>query len=112
MKIPTGKNKLMDGAYKEVRDIESQYQDGLITSGEKYNKVIDIWAQTTEEVAREMLTEMSREMIEGEKGEKKEILSFNPIFIMADSGARGSAQQMRQLAGMRGLMAKPSGEIH
>ncbi|HSA60576.1 MAG TPA: DNA-directed RNA polymerase subunit beta' [bacterium] len=111
MKIPTGKQKLLDGAYKEVRDIESQYQDGLITSGEKYNKVIDIWAQTTEEVAREMLNEMSREVIEGEKGEKKEILSFNPIFIMADSGARGSAQQMRQLAGMRGLMAKPSGEI-
>jgi len=111
MKIPTGKEKLLDGAYKEVREIESQYQDGLITAGEKYNKVIDIWAQTTEVVASEMLKEMSRETIEGEKGEKKEIMSFNPIFIMADSGARGSAQQMRQLAGMRGLMAKPSGEI-
>ncbi len=114
MKIPTNKQKLLDGAYKEVRDIESQYQDGLITSGEKYNKVIDIWAQTTEEVAREMLHEMSREVVvgdAGDKSEKKEIMSFNPIFIMADSGARGSAQQMRQLAGMRGLMAKPSGEI-
>ncbi len=111
MKIPSGKEKLLEAAYKEVRDIEDQYQDGLITSGEKYNKVIDIWAQTTEEVAREMLQEMQKETIEGEKGEKKEIVSFNPIFIMADSGARGSAQQMRQLAGMRGLMAKPSGEI-
>jgi DNA-directed RNA polymerase subunit beta' len=111
MKIPTHKEKLLEKAYKEVREIENQYQDGLITSGEKYNKVVDIWAQTTEEVAAEMMTEMSHEMIEGEKGEKKEILSFNPVFIMADSGARGSAQQMRQLAGMRGLMAKPSGEI-
>jgi len=111
MKIPTGKQKLLDGAYKEVRDIENQYQDGLITSGEKYNKVIDIWAQTTEEVAKEMMKEMSHEVVEGEKGEKKEIMSLNPVFIMADSGARGSAQQMRQLAGMRGLMAKPSGEI-
>ena len=111
MKIPTGKQKFLDGAYKEVREIEHQYQDGLITSGEKYNKVIDIWAETTEEIAKEMMKEMSHEVIEGEKGEKKEIMSFNPIFIMADSGARGSAQQMRQLAGMRGLMAKPSGEI-
>ncbi len=111
MKIPSGKEKLLEGAHKEVREIENQYQDGLITSGEKYNKVIDIWAQTTEEVAKEMMKEMSHEVVEGDKGEKKEILSFNPVFIMADSGARGSAQQMRQLAGMRGLMAKPSGEI-
>ena len=111
MKIPSRKENLLESAYKEVREIEDQYQDGLITSGEKYNKVIDIWAQTTEEVAREMLNEMQKETIEGDKGEKKEIVSFNPIFIMADSGARGSAQQMRQLAGMRGLMAKPSGEI-
>ncbi len=111
MKIPSSKQKLLDAANKEVRDIESQYQDGLITSGEKYNKVIDIWAQTTEEVASVMMKEMSHEVIEGDKGETKDIVSFNPVFIMADSGARGSAQQMRQLAGMRGLMAKPSGEI-
>ncbi|QQR80841.1 MAG: DNA-directed RNA polymerase subunit beta' [Deltaproteobacteria bacterium] len=111
MKIPTAKDKLLQSANKEVRDIETQYQDGLITSGEKYNKVIDIWAQTTEEISKEMMKEISRETIEGENQEKKEILSFNPVFIMSDSGARGSAQQMRQLAGMRGLMAKPSGEI-
>ncbi|MBI3540669.1 MAG: DNA-directed RNA polymerase subunit beta', partial [Deltaproteobacteria bacterium] len=111
MKIPSGKEKLLERANKEVREIENQYQDGLITAGEKYNKVIDIWAQTTEEVASEMMKEMTHETVEGEKGEKREIVSFNPVFIMADSGARGSAQQMRQLAGMRGLMAKPSGEI-
>ncbi len=111
MTIPAAKTALLERAYKEVREIETQYQDGLITSGEKYNKVIDIWAQITEMVAAEMVKELSRQTIEGEKGEKKEIMSFNPVFIMADSGARGSAQQMRQLAGMRGLMAKPSGEI-
>ncbi|MBI1909004.1 MAG: DNA-directed RNA polymerase subunit beta' [Deltaproteobacteria bacterium] len=111
MKIPAKKEKLLSEANKEVRDIEDQYQEGLITAGEKYNKVIDIWAQTTEEVAKEMMKEISTETATNEKGEKKETLSFNPIFIMADSGARGSAQQMRQLAGMRGLMAKPSGEI-
>ncbi len=110
MKAPATKEKRLETAQKEVNEIEEQYQEGLITSGEKYNKVVDIWAQTTEEVAEDMMKEISVEVVEGEKG-KKEIVSFNPIFIMADSGARGSAQQMRQLAGMRGLMAKPSGEI-
>ncbi len=111
MKISATKQKLIESAQREVREIENQYQDGLITAGEKYNKVVDIWAQITEDVAREMMKGMSTDIVEGEKGEKKEIASFNPIFMMADSGARGSAQQMRQLAGMRGLMAKPSGEI-
>ncbi|MBI2083988.1 MAG: DNA-directed RNA polymerase subunit beta' [Deltaproteobacteria bacterium] len=110
MKIPSTKEKQLEKAYKEVREIEEQYQEGLITAGEKYNKVVDIWAETTEDIAQDMMREISVDIVEGEKG-KKEIKSFNPILIMADSGARGSAQQMRQLAGMRGLMAKPSGEI-
>ncbi|MBI2068445.1 MAG: DNA-directed RNA polymerase subunit beta' [Deltaproteobacteria bacterium] len=110
MKIPSKKEEMLEKAYKEAREIENQYQEGLITAGEKYNKVIDIWAQTTEDISRQMMKEISVDVIEKE-GEKKEIMSFNPILIMADSGARGSTQQMRQLAGMRGLMAKPSGEI-
>src|SRR5205823_5624351 len=99
----------------EVEDIQNQYTEGLITVGERYNKVIDIWAQVTEEVAAEMMAEIGTESAEGVnkdgKRESRRQPSFNPIYIMADSGARGSAQQIRQLAGMRGLMAKPSGEI-
>ncbi len=111
MVIPEAKQKLLDETIKEVRDIEQQYTDGLITDGERYNKVIDIWAQVSEKVAGEMMKGLATAVVENEKGEKRENASFNPIFMMADSGARGSAQQMRQLAGMRGLMAKPSGEI-
>lgn len=111
MLIPAAKKDLLDKSFAEVREVEEQYTEGLITSGEKYNKVVDIWAATTEEVAGEMMKGLSTEKVVNDKGEEKEQLSFNPIFIMADSGARGSAQQMRQLAGMRGLMAKPSGEI-
>jgi DNA-directed RNA polymerase subunit beta' len=85
--------------------------DGLITDGERYNKVIDIWAQATEKIATEMLSGISTEDVAGADGKKRNIESFNPIYMMADSGARGSAVQLRQLAGMRGLMAKPSGEI-
>jgi DNA-directed RNA polymerase subunit beta' len=85
--------------------------DGLITDGERYNKVIDIWAQATEKVAAEMLSSIGSEDIEMADGKKRSLESFNPIYMMADSGARGSAAQIRQLAGMRGLMAKPSGEI-
>ncbi len=110
MKVPSRKGEILEDANKEVREIENQYQDGLITAGEKYNKVVDIWAQTTEDVAQEMMKEISSDVVEGAQG-KREIMSFNPILIMVDSGARGSQQQMRQLAGMRGLMAKPSGEI-
>ncbi|MBI4124538.1 MAG: DNA-directed RNA polymerase subunit beta' [Deltaproteobacteria bacterium] len=102
MVIPEAKAELIEQAYQEVREVEEQYAEGLITAGEKYNKVVDIWAQTTEVVAKKMMEGL-------EKGGDPH--SFNPIYIMADSGARGSAQQMRQLAGMRGLMAKPSGEI-
>ncbi|MBN1283743.1 MAG: DNA-directed RNA polymerase subunit beta' [Proteobacteria bacterium] len=111
MVIPEAKKGLVDKANDEVREVEEQYTEGLITAGEKYNKVVDIWAATTEDVASEMMKGMSTMIIEGPDGQKREQMSFNSIFIMADSGARGSAQQMRQLAGMRGLMAKPSGEI-
>src|SRR5439155_9381349 len=90
-------------AQHEVLEIERQYGDGLITNGERYNKVIDIWAHVGEQVANEMMKEL------GAEGEDKH--GFNPIFMMADSGARGSSQQIRQLGGMRGLMAKPSGVI-
>jgi len=115
MHIPRKKQVLLDKATAEVTDIENQYTEGLITKGERYNKVIDIWAQVTEEVAQEMMSEIGTETAVGigkdGKREERRQPSFNPIYIMADSGARGSAQQIRQLAGMRGLMAKPSGEI-
>ncbi|MHB8420341.1 MAG: DNA-directed RNA polymerase subunit beta' [Myxococcales bacterium] len=110
MRIPQKKGAFVDRADKEVREIENQYLEGLITDGERKNKVIDIWAQVTEEVAAEMMGEISNEVAVRD-GEERKQPSFNPIYIMADSGARGSAQQIRQLAGMRGLMAKPSGEI-
>ncbi len=111
MEIPRKKGELLDSAYEEVKEIQKQYNEGLITDGERYNKVIDIWAQATEEIAEEMLRELSSDTVTDEDGTERQVASFNPIFIMADSGARGSAQQLRQLAGMRGLMAKPSGEI-
>jgi DNA-directed RNA polymerase subunit beta' len=110
MVIPAKKTEMLEAAQKEVAEIENQYLEGLITDGERYNKVIDIWAQVTEQVAGEMMGEIGTEQVKKGGVEKKQP-SFNPIFIMADSGARGSAQQIRQLAGMRGLMAKPSGEI-
>ncbi|HEU0033992.1 MAG TPA: DNA-directed RNA polymerase subunit beta' [Kofleriaceae bacterium] len=112
MVIPPSKEVLLDEAKKEVAEIEEQYTEGLITDGERYNKVVDIWAQVAEAIAKDMMKEISTdEFKEPDTGEIKKAPSFNSIFIMADSGARGSQQQMRQLAGMRGLMAKPSGEI-
>ena len=101
MHIPSNKEKLIREAEAEVRKIEKEYKDGLITKGERYNKIIDIWTHVTEKVSDEMFRELESQK-DGE---------FNPIFMMADSGSRGSRQQIRQLAGMRGLMAKPSGEI-
>jgi DNA-directed RNA polymerase beta' subunit len=112
MHIPSKKPELIKAAEQEVMEIQKQYADGLITHGERYNKVIDIWANVTERIADEMLKELGAE--DGKtflEEELKERRSFNNIFMMADSGARGSAAQIRQLAGMRGLMAKPSGEI-
>jgi DNA-directed RNA polymerase subunit beta' len=111
IKIPGKKGELIEKAKKEVLEIENQYKEGYITDGERYNKVVDIWAQITESVANEMLKELGTEKIKDKDGNEVNIPSFNSIFMMADSGARGSAQQIRQLAGMRGLMAKPSGEI-
>ena len=112
MVIPESKGALLEEAQVEVGEIEGQYQEGLITDGERYNKVIDIWANTTEKVAEEMMESIGTEVFtNAETGETREVPSFNSIFMMADSGSRGSAQQIRQLAGMRGLMAKPSGEI-
>ena len=111
MVIPAGKKDIVAKADKDVLEVQKQYMDGLITDGERYNKVIDIWAQATEKVAAEMLSSIGSEEIELADGKKRNLESFNPIYMMADSGARGSAAQIRQLAGMRGLMAKPSGEI-
>jgi DNA-directed RNA polymerase subunit beta' len=111
MLIPSNKETLLKEAQKEIEKIQEQYTDGLITDGERYNKVIDIWAQVTEKIADVMLKELGTEEIVSADGKRKTTESFNPIYMMADSGARGSAQQVRQLAGMRGLMAKPSGEI-
>ena len=111
MLIPSNKAALLREAEKEIEKVQEQYTEGLITDGERYNKVIDIWAQVTESIADVMLKELGSETVHGQSGKKETTQSFNPIFMMADSGARGSAQQVRQLAGMRGLMAKPSGEI-
>jgi DNA-directed RNA polymerase subunit beta' len=110
MAIPAKKYDLIKDAEKQVLEIRKQYDEGLITDGERYNKVVDIWAQTADKVAKEMMSKLETQKFEVD-GKEVETASFNPIFIMADSGARGSAAQIRQLAGMRGLMAKPSGEI-
>jgi DNA-directed RNA polymerase subunit beta' len=111
MKIPSNKGTLLDKATAEVEAVVEEHQSGLITNGERYNKVVDIWSAATEQIALEMLREMGTETIQTREGKDMKIPSFNPIYMMADSGARGSDKQMRQLAGMRGLMAKPSGEI-
>jgi len=111
MKIPDTKEARIKVSAEEVKDIQQQYTEGLITDGERYNKVIDIWAKCTEDIAGTMLGNIAVEKIKSEDGEEVEVSSFNAIHMMADSGARGSAQQIRQLAGMRGLMAKPDGSI-
>ncbi len=111
MVIPKKKPEIIARAFEEVKEIERQYNEGLITEGEKYNKVVDTWAKATEDVAAEMMKEIAYTEVEGPDGQKEQMQSFNPIYMMADSGARGSKDQMRQLSGMRGLMAKPSGEI-
>jgi DNA-directed RNA polymerase subunit beta' len=112
MVIPSKKAQLLEDAQKQVSDIQKQYNNGVITDGERYNKVVDIWAEVQDEIGGAVIKGLSTEVY-GKDKEGKEISgpSFNPIFIMADSGARGSEQQIRQLAGLRGLMAKPSGEI-
>ena len=111
MVIPASKPRLLKQAYESVQEIDEQYNNGLITDGERYNKVVDIWAEVTDRISDEMLRDLGTETVTDEQGYTLRVPNFNPIFMMADSGARGSAQQIRQLAGMRGLMAKPSGEI-
>jgi DNA-directed RNA polymerase subunit beta' len=109
--VPEEKKGILDAAEQEVVEIQNQYISGLVTAGERYNKVVDIWSRTNEQVARAMMTGMGKTLARDLDGNEVEQDSMNSIFIMADSGARGSAAQIRQLAGMRGLMAKPDGSI-
>lgn len=109
--VPTEKAAIISRAEDEVKEIQSQYSSGLLTHGERYNKVIDIWSRTNEQVAKAMMDKLAYDMVINAKGEEVPQESFNSIYMMADSGARGSAAQIRQLAGMRGLMAKPDGSI-
>jgi DNA-directed RNA polymerase subunit beta' len=111
MKIPPKKYEIIAAAESEVKEIETQYTNGLVTQGERYNKVVDIWGRTGDQVAKVMMDELGHEEVFDRHGKKVKQDSFNSIFMMADSGARGSAAQIRQLAGMRGLMAKPDGSI-
>ncbi|OOZ36022.1 DNA-directed RNA polymerase subunit beta' [Solemya velesiana gill symbiont] len=111
MTIPDEKEKILASAEQEVREIENQYASGLVTNGERYNKVVDIWSHTNDQVAKAMMSRLGKEQVIDREGNEVEQDSFNPIYMMADSGARGSAAQIRQLAGMRGLMAKPDGSI-
>ena len=111
MIIPDEKTSILAEAESEVLDIQEQYQGGLVTSGERYNKVVDIWSRTNERIAKAMMETIGTEKVENAAGETIDQKSMNSIYIMADSGARGSQAQIRQLAGMRGLMAKPDGSI-
>ena len=109
--IPEQKIKLVGAAEKEVKEIQDQYASGLVTNGERYNKVVDIWSRANDQVAKAMMEKLGTEEATDSLGKKQRQKSFNSIFMMADSGARGTAAQIRQLAGMRGLMAKPDGSI-
>jgi len=111
MKIPAEKTAILGVAEKEVREIQDQFQSGLVTAGERYNKVVDIWSRTNELIAAAMMKGVGTDKVVTAAGEKIDQKSMNSLYIMADSGARGSAAQIRQLAGMRGLMAKPDGSI-
>jgi DNA-directed RNA polymerase subunit beta' len=111
MVIPKEKVKMVANAEKEVKDIEKQYNSGLLTAGERYNKVVDIWSHTNDQVSQAMMKQLGTETTKLASGKTMEHKAFNSIYMMADSGARGSAAQIRQLSGMRGLMAKPDGSI-
>ena len=111
MAVPDEKKSILGKAEKAVKEIEDQYASGLVTQGERYNKVVDIWSYTNEQVAKAMMEKIGTETVHDKDGSLVEQPSFNSIYMMADSGARGSAAQIRQLAGMRGLMAKPDGSI-
>jgi DNA-directed RNA polymerase subunit beta' len=111
MLVPTQKHAIIDSAEAEVKEIEKQYTSGLVTVGERYNKVVDIWGRAGDQVAKAMMDQLAHQTITDAHGKQVSQESFNSIYMMADSGARGSAAQIRQLAGMRGLMAKPDGSI-
>ena len=111
MVVPQQKTKILASAEREVKEIQEQYASGLVTNGERYNKVVDIWSRTNDQVAKAMMDKLGTEEAKNAAGESVQQKSFNSIYMMADSGARGSAAQIRQLAGMRGLMAKPDGSI-
>ena len=111
LEIPKSKAGIIDAATAEVKEIEQQFSSGLVTDGERFSKVLDIWSRTNEQVAKAMMENLSYEMVKDKNGKEVRQESFNPVFMMSDSGARGSAAQMRQLAGMRGLMARPDGSI-
>ena len=111
MVVPENKEKILAVAETEVKEIQDQYSSGLVTFGERYNKVVDIWSRTNDQVAKAMMDKLGTETVKDATGKMVEQESFNSIYMMADSGARGSAAQIRQLAGMRGLMAKPDGSI-
>jgi DNA-directed RNA polymerase subunit beta' len=111
MIVPEEKEPILSAAEEEVKEIEAQYSSGLVTQGERYNKVVDIWSHTNDQVAKAMMVKIGKEQVTDSEGNTVDQDSFNSIFMMADSGARGSAAQIRQLAGMRGLMAKPDGSI-
>jgi DNA-directed RNA polymerase subunit beta' len=111
MLVPQEKHSIIGRAEKEVKEIANQYISGLVTAGERYNKVVDIWGKAGDEVSKVMMAQLSKEKTIDRNGKEVEQESFNSIYMMADSGARGSAAQIRQVAGMRGLMAKPDGSI-
>ena len=111
MLIPNEKYQILDASEKEVKEIEAQYTSGLVTQGERYNKVVDIWGRAGDTIAKAMMAQLGSEKVKDRDGKDAIQESFNAIYMMADSGARGSAAQIRQLAGMRGLMAKPDGSI-
>src|SRR5687767_9710777 len=111
MVVPQQKGKILGSAEREVKEIQEQYASGLVTNGERYNKVVDIWSRTNDQVAKAMMDKLGVEDVTNSKGQAVQQKSFNSIYMMADSGARGSAAQIRQLDGMRGLMAKPDGSI-
>src|SRR3546814_15290835 len=109
MLIPKAKEGILAEASREVKEIDKQYSSGLVTSQERYNNVVDIWGKASDKVGKAMMEQLATEPVVNRHGEEVRQESFNSIYMMADSGARGSAAQIRQLAGMRGLMAKPDG---
>jgi DNA-directed RNA polymerase subunit beta' len=111
MVVPNEKGRIIASAEQEVKEIEKQYASGLVTNGERYNKVVDIWSHTNDQVAKAMMDKLGTDLVKDAEGKAVKQASLNSIYMMADSGARGSAAQIRQLAGMRGLMAKPDGSI-